>query len=659
MALRLVNRSNDSDRFYQDDEAWEDNVAHDAEWEDSYWVDDEWSWIPDHQDYYDDWWGDYENESEYAGQWYGEDGDDEQWHSPEREDDEAPPGADGGGPSASSSATATAQESFPTKGRGKGVGCSICGSRWHSSLSCPVNGGGKSGGKGKFSNKGSGNKGYGKGYSKGKSRWAPRGWSSKGKGYYGFSEKTLTQSFGESKLATPPSMTKAKTVHFRMDNEDETVLHLGRHRPQDARQEEGEDSATSATATSVAKRLDFTFASSIYHESLSYHTVLGEKRRGLLVDPGAASGLIGSETLRDLISCLPPEQQEGISWNYEKSSNVSGINGTPEATLGLVNLPLQFSGAQGSFSADVLGGEGSLCPALLSNPALRKQRAAILTDWFNNGDGCLVVHIGKQRETGHRDKGVDAGKWCYFRLLLTDSGHYLLPVDDPRELSKDTVSEVDNHIALWASEIGERWSDVRHCFLELPSRERERYPPHAPPCEEQVPQPHETPDIQSPTSLTTRTASATSPDSKPDTSCTTKSTPTTLPITNPETSCTTKSTSTTLPITNPETSCSTKSASTTFPVTNSGALDVSRIASATSPDSELDTSCTTRTGLLQILHQDSTDSSNRPFLDDRSSIISDTWSIEGSYLVRHHRVPRRILFSPKCALDCPMSEDIV
>ena len=28
-----------------------------------------------------------------------------------------------------------------------------------------------------------------------------------------------------------------------------------------------------------------------------------------------------------------------------------------------------------------------------------------------------------------------------FRLLLTDSGHYLLPVDDPRELSRDTVSE--------------------------------------------------------------------------------------------------------------------------------------------------------------------------------------------------------------------------
>ena len=126
------------------------------------------------------------------------------------------------------------------------------------------------------------------------------------------------------------------------------------------------------------------------------------------MDPGAASGLIGSETLRDLISCLPSDQQGDISWNYDKSNNVSGINGTPEATLGLVNLPLRFSGAQGSFSADVLGGEGSLCPALLSNPALRRQQASILTDWFSNGDGCLVVRTNKLQASGHRKKEVDA-----------------------------------------------------------------------------------------------------------------------------------------------------------------------------------------------------------------------------------------------------------
>ena len=142
-------------------------------------------------------------------------------------------------------------------------------------------------------------------------------------------------------------------------------------------------------------------------------------------------------------------------------------------------------------------------PALLSNPALRRQQASILTDWFSNGDGCLVVRTNKLQASGHRNKEVDSSEWCYLRLLLTDSGHYLLPVDDCRELSKETVNDVDNHMTLWANEIHKRWPDVKHCFLEIPSRERERYPKH------------EEPE----TSCTSRTASITSPDREPETSC--------------------------------------------------------------------------------------------------------------------------------------------
>ena len=654
LALRLVNRSNDSDHFYQDDEAWEEGYLPEAEWDDVYWAEDDWSWMSDYQETYDDWYGEYEEDFE-QGQWYGEDAEDEQWHSPEKEGEEAP-GMDSGVP-ASSTATSTAQESFPMKGgKGKGFGCSICGSRWRSASSCPVNGGGKSGGKGRSSSKGYGSKGYGggkgygnksfggsgykgkKGYGKSKSkgkRWAPRGWSSKGKGYYGFAEKTLTQSFGESKPQVSPPRNKTKTVHFRLDNDDEPVIHLGRHRAQEISAEDAEDPSTSSTTATTAKRLDFTFASAVYHESLSYHTVLGEKRRGLLVDPGAASGLIGSETLRDLISCLPPDQQGDISWNYEKSNNVSGINGTPETTLGMVNLPLSFSGAHGSFSADVLGGEGSLCPALLSNPALRRQQASILTDWFSNGDGCLVVRSSKLQENGHRKKDVDASEWCYLRLLLTDSGHYLLPVDDSRELSKETVSDVDGHMTLWASEIYKRWPDVRHCFLELPSRERERYLSQDASLASTS---KEAAKSLEGTSCTTTAASTTSPDSEPETLCTTRTASITSPDSEPETICTTRTASVTSPDSEPETICTT------------------RTASITSPDSEPETICTTSSGHLQIRHQATSVMSHKPFLNDQSTVPCDTWTIEGNYLVRHHRVPRRILFSPKCALDCPVSE---
>ncbi|CAE7555087.1 unnamed protein product [Symbiodinium pilosum] len=131
LALRLVNRSNDSDHFYQEEDAWDDGYQQEASWDDAYWTEDDRSWMSDYQEHYDDWCGDYEDDYE-QGQWYGEDAEDEQWHSPEKEVEEASfgnlSGNDGGGPS-SSTATSSAQE---------------------------MNGGGKYGGKGKSSAKGYG-----------------------------------------------------------------------------------------------------------------------------------------------------------------------------------------------------------------------------------------------------------------------------------------------------------------------------------------------------------------------------------------------------------------------------------------------------------------------------------------------------------------------
>ena len=78
--------------------------------------------------------------------------------------------------------------------------------------------------------------------------------------------------------------------------------------------------------------------------------------------------------------CLDQDSKKDVKWCHGKTNNVSGISGTPGESLGEVHLPLHMGGSTGRFSADVLGGEGSLCPALLSNPALRKQRAAILCE---------------------------------------------------------------------------------------------------------------------------------------------------------------------------------------------------------------------------------------------------------------------------------------
>ena len=51
----------------------------------------------------------------------------------------------------------------------------------------------------------------------------------------------------------------------------------------------------------------FSFVSSFY-DTHEYFVVRGQKRQGLIVDPGAASGLIGSETLRELLNnCVEPD----------------------------------------------------------------------------------------------------------------------------------------------------------------------------------------------------------------------------------------------------------------------------------------------------------------------------------------------------------------
>ena len=121
----------------------------------------------------------------------------------------------------------------------------------------------------------------------------------------------------------------------------------------------------------------FTFA--VFHSQdlphEQYFAVKGEKRHGLLIDPGAASGLVGSGTLKQLLDhCVRPSgRQDEVKFDYDKSTPVSGISGSSDATLGQVTLPLVAGGHPITYTADVLGGEGSLCPALVGNPALYEQ----------------------------------------------------------------------------------------------------------------------------------------------------------------------------------------------------------------------------------------------------------------------------------------------
>ncbi|CAE7721255.1 unnamed protein product [Symbiodinium sp. CCMP2592] len=604
LALRIISRKEEAgqDILYEEDPEDHDGfydwyeedgeLQWDEPWDTEAWYETDWHWIGEY---------DYENHSaEYEGanQWYEEPGD----SAPADAGDH--PDYHGEEATSPSSGAATTQESYPMKGKGKGKGpgCSVCGSKWHSAASCPVGGGGHEGGKGKGhygpSSKGRG-KGYGGGYgsgygggysggygkgkkgkSKGKSKgkWMPRfkgyggyGGNKGNKGYYGYSEKTLNQAFGDSKAAqqaTPPR----KVVHFNLGESGGPVINLNRAPTSSGMTEETQDAAPDDYGSKAEKRLAFSFASSIYSTE-AYHTVQGEKRRGLLVDPGAASGLVGSETLRDLLEAC---DSGPVRWDRQKTNNVSGISGNSESTLGEIEIPLMLDGARGSYKADVLGGDGSLCPALLSNPALRRQKAAILSDWFSNGDGVLVIQT-EERECH------------YLRLLLTDSGHYLLPVDGTQDVTNKTKGQVHAQLHCWTQEIANRWPDVRanvkHCFYEsaISSQERER-------CRD---------------------------NSKN--------------------------------ITEDEITSSSPTATTSGSVREAHEIDDSKNIT----EDEITSSSPTAT---------TSGSHDKPFLSGPAHQVhakEDYWEHHDNTLVRVHRVPRRVLFTPDCALDCPVEPELL
>ena len=190
LALRLITRKDDGghDHLYETEDYDENHDVYDYYadeeywdyWQDDSWMDDGWLWYDESEIYnseQDDWtWG--AEEDDYCSG--------EPSEPPAFDQSSSSPA-----PSAASSSTtsADASESYPVgKGKGK-VGCSICGSRWHSA----------SGGKGKgygygpskgYGKYGKGKKGKGRGKGKGKyknqGKWNRKGNSYGGGGYFGY-----------------------------------------------------------------------------------------------------------------------------------------------------------------------------------------------------------------------------------------------------------------------------------------------------------------------------------------------------------------------------------------------------------------------------------------------------------------------------------------
>ena len=99
----------------------------------------------------------------------------------------------------------------------------------------------------------------------------------------------------------------------------------------------------------------------------------------------------------------------------------------------------------------------------MGNPTLRRLGASILTDWFENANNLLVLNTKDAMD-------AEVNHVKFFRILLTDSGHYILPCGN---VQNEKVPRASKHEAIAffqkIAEITSKvWPDVqprvRHCF---------------------------------------------------------------------------------------------------------------------------------------------------------------------------------------------------
>ena len=151
----------------------------------------------------------------------------------------------------------------------------------------------------------------------------------------------------------------------------------------------------------------------------AFQSIRGQTMCGLVVDPGASRGLIGRNTLKRIQEQVlqPFGRQHEVKWSKSKA-RFTGISAKTEHSQGLVTFPIGLNMVHhASFSADCIPGD---CPALLPLQSLRESKAVLACNFYPKGDGLLLLHVQDRRQQAFYAPQV---------VRLTDSGHYLLPID--------------------------------------------------------------------------------------------------------------------------------------------------------------------------------------------------------------------------------------
>ena len=98
-------------------------------------------------------------------------------------------------------------------------------------------------------------------------------------------------------------------------------------------------------------------------------------------------------------------------------SSYTGIDGKPLRAGPRSNVPFDFGPFEAEFSMDSIGKSGDKCPFLYSNRTCISQKNIFFASYYENGDALLIYPNLHNKSYG-------------IRLLLTDSGHYLIPVSN-------------------------------------------------------------------------------------------------------------------------------------------------------------------------------------------------------------------------------------
>eukprot|EP00971_Amphidinium_carterae_P310327 6166769-Amphidinium_carterae.1 len=213
-----------------------------------------------------------------------------------------------------------------------------------------------------------------------------------------------------------------------------------------------------------------------------YHTVRGVERYGLLYDPGAASNLMGTQTLLDYVDNVLKPTGHGMEKVEEiNQRSFTGIDGKVSQSGAKIRVPVRIGPIVSSFEADTIGGAGDRCPMLLSNRTAVERRLICLHGHFPNRDGLLLV-----------PRAEDDTQCVGIRLLLTDSGHYLLPLSPMNTTTHEHVEcdhvhqhlrkirehmkPLDNHGCFFAVAVNKIPESIQHAWPSLQTDKTEATP---------------------------------------------------------------------------------------------------------------------------------------------------------------------------------------